>query len=665
MRHEAHTEGGRVEGSEQLKIQVISPDLGRDNIQGHDYWVRKATNEAIAELGHIVVGPDYRGVPDIQLTFIGMKVQHEIKRKGRYTAAWLYARPEESHESKNLRAYDQVYSLSEVHREVLKERTGRKSRVLRVGTNKTYAPVRRPYRYDVAYMATAVKYRAEAVMALAEAGLKVAVVGSKWTKDHDRAKRRANLCLVDHPNVEILADFWPNEQFSDFFNLAPLSIYPIRDAYVESGIVPIRILDVYASSDCLCLVKENPALEENFPALPPTYNTLEELVERAKFFLTNPGLRRARQEAIRKKLSRTYKDLVNDLIVDARTTWEQQRLAHWGAPQHREGEKPMRIGFGIKKGTVMGEHGGGGRFSALFMRWLEEGGHSVHFNLERGPQVNVVYDVAHQCPLQRIQKYQKRGTPTIYRMDGMGGVIEDRHLFIEKCENADCVVFQSEFSRRCLECFTDKVKRHVVIPNGVLLQPNASAEPRDKLKILVYYRPQNTWGRRLGGIEWLEILEQHQAEFGYEIVRIDTPSSLRRFQLLAMMKECDIFVHTAYYEACSNALLEAMSCGCAAIVTDDSGNAELVGEGGCIVRTEPDARGIDYDEFTHKDCDYLPIIQMDKAHAYEQLKECIANLRHYKQHSLDRVQQHFTIEKQAQAYFDLMKELTSGRSKAL
>ena len=131
------------------------------------------------------------------------------------------------------------------------------------------------------------------------------------------------------------------------------------------------------------------------------------------------------------------------------------------------------------------------------------------------------------------------------------------------------------------------------------------------------------------------------------------------------MGGCDIFIHSSYYEACSNALLEAMSCGCAAIATDDSGNAEIVGRDGCIVKTELSTRDINYGEFTHKDCDFLPIIQMDQKSAYEQLKRCIENLQHFKQYSLDRIQKHFNIEKQAQAYFNLMEELSNARPRRI
>ena len=319
----------------------------------------------------------------------------------------------------------------------------------------------------------------------------------------------------------------------------------------------------------------------------------------------------------------------------------------------------MRIGFGVKQRTVEGAHGGGGHFSALLKDWLIKRGHQVYFNLNKGPHLDVIFDAAHSSPLQRIQKYQKRGTPTIYRMDGMGGIIGDRPLYTEKCTNADCVVYQSKFAQRCTEHFT-KAKKSVIIYNGVLMQPDISTRPHEKLKILTYCRPQKSWGRQLGTTEWNEVLEKYQDKFGYEIVSIGKVNTLPRGQLLELMKTCDIFIHTAYYEVCSNALLEAMSCGCAVLSTDEDGSAEIVGKEGCQVKTRPATRDIDYSEFTHKDCDFLPIIEMDQEHAHVQLSRCIANLQHFKQYSLSRIQSCFNIERQAQAYFNLMKELADG-----
>lgn len=294
-----------------MKIQVISPEIGsEDERMSHDYWVRKATNEAIAALGHEVLEPRTTEMPDIQLTFLGMHPFHRIRKKGRYTAGWIYSRPERL-KSRKLRGYNQIYTLSIVHQKRLAETKGIESKVLLVSSDKAYKSSNGQYEYDVACMASHRKGRIKPILALADAGLKVVIAGYKWKKE------------IQHPNVDIIADFWPNEEFSDFFNKAPLSIYVMDKPATINGIVPIRILDVYTSSDCMCLVSDNPALPEMFPELPPTYSSLDELVERARFFLANPEERKVKQSRVRQQLKRTYKDLVNDVIRNAKAFWNK------------------------------------------------------------------------------------------------------------------------------------------------------------------------------------------------------------------------------------------------------------------------------------------------------------------------------------------------------
>lgn len=298
-----------------MKIQVITPGMERTNT--HDYWVRQTMYKAIESLGYEVLKGDSKDLPDIQLICMGMPTSANIR--GKYKATWLYSRPERDFPDKEMSVFDQIYTLSSVHQQKFKQKTGKDTKILRVATNKDYKPATEEYKYDVAYMATATDYRLEAVQTLAEAGYKIGLVGSKWVK----GSHKPNPYLVAHSNIEIVEKFWPNEQFSDFFNLAPLSIYPMQDAYIENGIVPIRILDVYASSDCLCLAKNNLALKEMFPVLPPTYSFSDELVALAKDHLDNPEKRRLKQIAVRQALTRRWEHVIGDIVQDAKAFWSQ------------------------------------------------------------------------------------------------------------------------------------------------------------------------------------------------------------------------------------------------------------------------------------------------------------------------------------------------------
>jgi glycosyltransferase involved in cell wall biosynthesis len=319
----------------------------------------------------------------------------------------------------------------------------------------------------------------------------------------------------------------------------------------------------------------------------------------------------------------------------------------------------MKIGFGISERIVKVEAGGGGRFSALLYEYLRQKGHRITFDVHE--PVDVFYDVANTTSVRRLKRIQSKGIPMLYRMDGLGGILEDRPVYLQKCALADAVVFQSKFCERCVHPFV-RPKKPFIIYNGVPLRHDAKLEIKNPIQVLLYNRPQNAWGRQLGAQDWIQVLNTHQAEFGYNVTCVDKVNNLTRQGLHELMQKSDIFIHTSYYEACSNALLEAMSLGCAVICTDDSGNAELVGKSGCIVKTVPASRDIDYTSFTHKDCDFLPKIQMDRDSAYTQLKRCIDNLLEFKTYSINRTASKFDIRNKAQEYLDVMLQLTGQKT---
>lgn len=305
---------------EKFTIQVIAPSMGK--FRSHDYWVRKAANDAIAALGYEALEPDTDVTPDIQLVFMGMPTSAHIR--GRFKATWLYSKPGRDFPDEELDVFDQIYTLSATHQQKFEQKTGRKTKVLQIATDKYYKAAIEKHEYDIVYMATGVEYRAKVVRTLAEAGFRIGLVGSKWTKETEKVEKKPSYCLVDHPNIDIVEGFWPNEQFGDFYNKAPLSIYPMSETYVESGIVPIRILDVSTGSGCLCVVSSNPGLREVFANPPPTYDSLDEMIKLIRFYLDHPEERKIKQADVRQSLTRRYEDLVNDVINDAKIFWGQK-----------------------------------------------------------------------------------------------------------------------------------------------------------------------------------------------------------------------------------------------------------------------------------------------------------------------------------------------------
>jgi hypothetical protein len=275
-----------------------------------------ATNKAIVELGHEALTPDSKEVPDIQIVFAGMefhKPRYKARINGKFKSVWMYARPSQmSQHIGRLKQFDQVYSLTNRHAEMFEKATGFVTKPLHIASDKKYKPATKPYAFDIAYMGTKVDYRLKSIVELLSRGYKVVVCGFGWTRG------------IKHANLRVAGQFWPNEDFSGFYNQAPLSIYPMKSDYQKYGIVPIRIMDIYVSSDCMCLAPVNRGLMETFVISPPQYENTQQLIQIVDFFLKNPDERKQRQSAIRESTARTYKDLVLDVITDAMEFWSKK-----------------------------------------------------------------------------------------------------------------------------------------------------------------------------------------------------------------------------------------------------------------------------------------------------------------------------------------------------
>lgn len=298
-----------------MKIQVLSPEIGLPNEKmNHDYWVRAATNQAIKGLGHEPLEPNTKEVPDIQIVFSGMKPRHQCALNGRYRAVWVYSRPNEMDAQRGfLSQFDQIYCLTEHHTLMFNQKMKTMAKPLRIGTDKTYVRATKPYAYDIAYLGSSPERRVEPITKLADHGFKIVVCGWRWNR-------------IKHENIDVVGQFWPNERFGEFFNQAPLSYYPVVAPFIEYGIVPIRIMDIFAASDCMCVTEANPGLIETFPITPPQFEHGDtgRMIELIDFFLRNPAERKSRQKSIRELIDRTYEDVVLDIIVDAQEFWSRK-----------------------------------------------------------------------------------------------------------------------------------------------------------------------------------------------------------------------------------------------------------------------------------------------------------------------------------------------------
>lgn len=301
-----------------MKIQIYTPDIGLPNSKmSHDYWVRQDLEQAVRNLGYDVLSSidnSSKEIPDIQIVCCGMKRKTHTPLVGKFKAAWVYSRPEEFvGQRRFLAQFDRVYSLTQWHADLFHNQAGIATKVLKVATSKQYAPSSGVYAYDIVYMGSSIDTRTSPIEHLANKGYKILVAGWRW--DRIAAK---------HKNIDFAGQFWPNSEYSNFYNKAPLSLYPVSESFIKYGVVPIRILDIYACSDCLCLTNSNPGLGETFNTSPPYYDTLESLTELVDFYLKHPTARSKLQQLVRQSITRTYEDIILDVEVEAMRFWSNK-----------------------------------------------------------------------------------------------------------------------------------------------------------------------------------------------------------------------------------------------------------------------------------------------------------------------------------------------------
>lgn len=163
---------------------------------------------------------------------------------------------------------------------------------------------------------------------------------------------------------------------------------------------------------------------------------------------------------------------------------------------------------------------------------------------------------------------------------------------------SDGVIFQSNWSfdeaKKLGFVGNSKVIHNAV--NGALFnkQDRIPFENNRKVKLI-----STSWSSNpMKGFEYYKYLDENLDFSKYEMTFIgNSPLRFKNItwykpeaseELAKKLKQSDIFIFPAKYEACSNALIEAMSCGLPVVVLDSGSNKELVQAGGELFITEQD-----------------------------------------------------------------------------
>lgn len=206
---------------------------------------------------------------------------------------------------------------------------------------------------------------------------------------------------------------------------------------------------------------------------------------------------------------------------------------------------------------------------------------------------------------RQIAKLKRSGKLIIHRVDGPISEIRGSDLAIDKIIFsfndlfAAGTVFQSNWSR--VENYKLGMKKkplEAVIINapdsGIFNQQGKSAFNKEKIKLIATSWSANP-KKGFAVYEYLDAnldFSKYQMSFfgnsPVEFKNIIKHAPVNSLELAEELKKHDIFITASQKDPCSNSLIEALSCGLPAVVLNDGGHPEIVGNGGEIFNNEAD-----------------------------------------------------------------------------
>lgn len=268
-----------------------------------------------------------------------------------------------------------------------------------------------------------------------------------------------------------------------------------------------------------------------------------------------------------------------------------------------------RPGFGLTFALWHEFHrppwGGGNQFMTALRKELKRMGARVVTNRIPGPSCIVICNSTN-FKAERLYKLLARHNPKmIHRVDGpiafyRGTDFEaDKKIHAFNAAHASATVYQAPYCmQKHHEIGYDAVRPVIFIngPNGAIFNRDGREpfDPARKIRLVTSaWSPNSLKGGPL--LKWLdENLDWDRFEYTFigrteetfKNIRHVPPVSSRR--LAGLLKQHDIFISASMNEPCSNALLEAMACGCAVLYRQTGGNATLVGFAGLPFTGESD-----------------------------------------------------------------------------
>ena len=199
--------------------------------------------------------------------------------------------------------------------------------------------------------------------------------------------------------------------------------------------------------------------------------------------------------------------------------------------------------------------------------------------------------------VDRLRAFRRPQCRMVHRVDGPVSVYRghddgiDKRIWDMNRDLADVTIFQSDYSRRRHEDMGLVFKEVTVIHNAAdpaIFHPRGRAafDRGRRIRLIA-----TSWSDNANkGADILAWLDQRLDPARFELTfvgRSPVPFPRARIlppvpspQVAELLRAHDIFITASLHESCSNALIEALSCGLPALFVDSGSNGELVKYGG-------------------------------------------------------------------------------------
>lgn len=197
---------------------------------------------------------------------------------------------------------------------------------------------------------------------------------------------------------------------------------------------------------------------------------------------------------------------------------------------------------------------------------------------------------------ERLRRMLRDDCRIVHRVDGPVALYrgfddgaDDRVVALNSL--ADATVFQSTYSVEAHARLGIELRNPVVIPNAAdpsIFHPPAQRDRLSGRRIRIVAtswssNPNKGWAtlRQLEQeLDWKRYELTFVGQLPEPLLRARVVTALPSRELAELLRAQDIYIAPSLNDPCSNALVEALSCGLPAIYARSGGHSELVGDGG-------------------------------------------------------------------------------------